>query len=581
MKIGITICLLLWLIFAVPVVMAETTPTPQPEQKNIFNFVNKFESKRDPNFIIDGLTRFYKAFDNMFGGFIFSTPDVFADKLVLKNGDKKIEIDGLSPYRQMFYNIAIPLIAVVIAFIALGKIGSESQLELREFVKRVVITGILLIVAPVVLSLTIHAVSLLNDEITRIHSGQRFLDFAFSYLDKAKTAAANPQGAADAGVPDFTLNLLEGILNPTEFIFNIIIFLVTFIFLTASFIYIAFQSVYRFATLVFLSTLFPVVMPFYLSERSESIVYTYFKIWFTALLWQPAFILGFLIATKIFASILTEVGPNVGVLFFYAGFMFFLGNVNTIVSRIFADAISSVTASIQSGAAASIISGYSFGTLSELKRGMFGGGVSGARSWAGRQLGSGIGIINRPQLTANKQYNADSMNEKMSGFRGGQKGTEKEYYHSNHSTYHRNASYTQERYSHTSAQQRKYPHAQERNSAYRNEKVDSAPFHSYDHSGKGERSQPQPRYQDQTHTYSSQSRSPFQKKETEKGYSPPAQTKRRAPPTPSSQRSAKPPYRAPNVTNRQWRSRKAQDGTKQQSERADSTNRTSRIDKTI
>lgn len=40
-------------------------------------------------------------------------------------------------------------------------------------------------------------------------------------------------------------------------------------------------------------------------------------------------------ATEIFDSILQARGPSVGMLFFYAGFLFFLGGVNTLVARIF------------------------------------------------------------------------------------------------------------------------------------------------------------------------------------------------------------------------------------------------------
>ena len=89
--------------------------------------------------------------------------------------------------------------------------------------------------------------------------------------------------------------------------------------------------------MLFLGVLYPVILPFALSEKTEGIVLMFFKSWFTFLIAQPAFVLGFAIATDIFDSLLKAKGPSVGLLFFYTGFLFFLGGVNVLVGRMFGD----------------------------------------------------------------------------------------------------------------------------------------------------------------------------------------------------------------------------------------------------
>jgi len=132
-----------------------------------------------------------------------------------------------------------------------------------------------------------------------------------------------------------------------------------------------------------LGVLYPIVIPFALSPRTEGIVHSFFKIWFTALIQQPAFVLGFAIATDIFTAILTSKGPSVGMLFFFTGFLFFLGGVNMLVARIFGDVWTAMGINMQAAVAYRSITAPVKSTVRDFKRELIGGSVAGI---AGREI---------------------------------------------------------------------------------------------------------------------------------------------------------------------------------------------------
>jgi hypothetical protein len=98
--------------------------------------------------------------------------------------------------------------------------------------------------------------------------------------------------------------------------------------------------------------------------------------WTTALIQQPAFVLGFAIATDVFTAILNSKGPSVGMLFFYTGFLFFLGGVNMLVARIFGDSFTAMSNNMQAMIATRSISAPVTSAVRDFKRGLIGGSVA-------------------------------------------------------------------------------------------------------------------------------------------------------------------------------------------------------------
>lgn len=366
------------------------TPTPLPAPLPSIQWTNEFIVEDEPSSIISLLKEFITSFDSFLGGFIFYTPNPLEETITLQDGS---EIAGLDKYRDMFYQIAIPTIAIIIAGIAITKIGSENVQELKSFAVRFVLTIILFITVPTILS---YSIKLNNALVEKISATQAFTQFLQDYFDQAQTNIDAGEEAEKYGIPSFDFSMQAGIFRSFgKFIVQIFLFAITFLFLLGSFLYIGFQFVIRFATLLFLGVLYPIIIPFMLAERTQGIVQTFFKMWFTFLIQQPAFILGFSIATDIFASILTAQGPSVGILFFYTGFLFFLGGVNTLVGRLFGDAWSVMSNSMQAAVATRSVGMPIQSRLNDFKHGLLG-------SNAGTLLGKSIN--NKWKNSDNKNY---------------------------------------------------------------------------------------------------------------------------------------------------------------------------------
>jgi hypothetical protein len=153
---------------------------------------------------------------------------------------------------------------------------------------------------------------------------------------------------------------------------RILIYILTGLFLLIGMIIIAFQMIIRFLSLMFLSVLMPIVLPFILWDKSEGVVWAFFKAWVTFLIHQPAFVLGFMLVTNILNNALAKNGGSSGMLLFYAGSLFFLGGVNVLSSKIFGDPWQAIATNMQGIGIASLLSG----TVSQFGKGLIGGGAT-------------------------------------------------------------------------------------------------------------------------------------------------------------------------------------------------------------
>ncbi len=371
MKTAILVCLFFLTTFFSSPVYAQTPSSPPSVQVQAVSSSSEFKTKDESSSVITLLKNFIQSFDSFLGGFIFYTPDPLANKILLKDNT---EIPGVSKYRDIFNQIAIPALAIIIAGIAISKLGTDNTYELKTFAIRFLIVLALFLTVPPLLSYSIQFNNLL---VNKISETQKFTGFLETYFDKSQQEINQGEMPEKYGIPAFGISLENGILESFgKFIVELFLFALTFIFLLCGFLYIGFQFVIRFATLLFLGVIYPIVLPFALVDRTQPIVQTFFKTWFTFLIQQPAFVLGFAIAQDIFNSILNANGPSVGMLFFYTGFLFFLGGVNMLVARIFGDVWVAASSNIAAGIASRSISAPISGSFSDFKRSFVGGSFS-------------------------------------------------------------------------------------------------------------------------------------------------------------------------------------------------------------
>src|SRR5258708_1340858 len=98
-------------------VFAATTPTPTPV------------ANADTDTPVSGnavLNTFVSGFDWISTGLIFNTPAILDQTIKLNDGTT---LTGLSEYRNIFYDIAIPFFVIIISFIALSHITNDNSAQ--------------------------------------------------------------------------------------------------------------------------------------------------------------------------------------------------------------------------------------------------------------------------------------------------------------------------------------------------------------------------------------------------------------------------------------------------------------------
>jgi hypothetical protein len=371
-------------------VYAQVVPTPQPDLSQPQQAPSATLTPKDNALqTITTIKNFVTSADNLLGGFIFYTPDVFANTITLKDGTV---LPGLASYRNIFYTISIPLIALAVAYFAMKRLSDDTPYALKSLVQRLVLVAALFIITPTLLSYSIQANNLLVNQIT---SNQTFSTFITDFLNNEQTQIINGADPQQFGIPNAQQNiLLEAGSSLWQFLLQIILYLLALFFFLIGFLFIAFQFIIRFASLLFLSVLYPLAIPFVISEKTEGITNTYFKTWFMFLIHQPAFALGYMLAIGFLEAILKSNGASLGMLFFYSGFLFFLGGVSTLVTHVFGTSWSAISTNFQ----AAMITAPFGKSFDDFKRGAITGNASGISSLAGKGLGNGLRNIRQKLL---------------------------------------------------------------------------------------------------------------------------------------------------------------------------------------
>ncbi len=294
------------------------------------------DSGTNANNTITGVSSFISNLEKLSGGFVFSTPDVFANTVKLTDGTV---INGLSTIRNIFLPISIPITAMLIFWVGSSNMMLGKINFIKPFIGRIALYGFLAIMLTTLLSYSIQVENALTNVILSIPS-EKVTDIA-AFTTDFSNAEAN-QISSGKSTPESL-----GIYNSsiTSFFQSIgyritmmLLGLITILALVVGIVFILAQFALRFLGLLFLSLIFPLVIPFVITEKTEGIFYTYLRTWFTFLIHQPAFALGYVVVMIIARSILTANGASLGLLFLYIASLFFLGTINVFAARIFADA---------------------------------------------------------------------------------------------------------------------------------------------------------------------------------------------------------------------------------------------------
>jgi hypothetical protein len=371
--------ILLFSIFTKTAFAQAVTPSisDSPSSSDSASLPSAVDSGTNANNTITGVSTFISNLEKLSGGFVFSTPDMFADSVKLADGTA---INGLSTIRNVFIPISIPLTAILIFWVGSANMMQGKISFIKPFIGRIAFYGVLAIMLTTLLSYTIQAENALTNVILNIPS-QKITDLT-SFSTDFFNAEQN-QISSGKSTPESL-----GIYNSsiTSFFQSIgyrvtmmLLGLVTILALIVGIVFILAQFALRFLGMLFLSLIYPLVLPFVITQKTEGIFYTYLRVWFTFLIHQPAFALGYVIVMIIARSILTTNGASLGLLFLYIAALFFLGTINVLASRIFADALLAAGANFEAGAlgrAGNIL------TLETLKFGRNNGGniISGAKA---------------------------------------------------------------------------------------------------------------------------------------------------------------------------------------------------------
>ncbi len=380
MKLILVFAIISVILFSVPSPIFADTPTPTPIPTQI--------PQEATNALGNSLNGFFSGFDWIADGLIFNTPDVTRDTITLRDGTS---LGGISQYKNIFYDIAIPIFAIILAASALLHIANDDKYQLVNFLKRLAFVAILFILAPYILSYSIQFINLLDTQIQQLQV-LNLVTFLTEYVQSG----------------DFN-SLLKFSSSPLLFfsptvLLQMLIIIISMGFLLLGFLYIVFQAVTRFVALLILTVLMPIAIPFALSEKTQNITNNYFRTWFTFLIQQPAFVLGFALITTIFGNLLKAHSSSIGTLFLYAGSLIFLGGVNVFIARIFGSGWELMTINSQSMFAAGMITGFGMSSLNKFKDGALTGKETGIRNQVGATFGRTMGFL----IMDRKNYSENS-----------------------------------------------------------------------------------------------------------------------------------------------------------------------------
>ena len=248
-------------------------------------------------------------------GFVGNTPDVTGFS---NNNQIAFADGGFIQTTESFYNksFSVALVLLVFLFVVVGvkfitdtEGNIESKSALRELLQRFLWIAVFLLAGRMILSLSIQTINAMNNFFQEGTSISTFIN-----------TFANNLTNTDQGT----------ILSSS--IFSIFVFALILVL----FFVISLQFIVRFVSLYFLAVIQPLSCIFLLLKETSGIHENFWKNWFTLLIHQPFFILGFALMESILVGSLKG-NISLTSLLILLAILLFLTTINVFVSHIFTD----------------------------------------------------------------------------------------------------------------------------------------------------------------------------------------------------------------------------------------------------
>lgn len=278
-------------------------------------------------------------------GFIGSTPDVTG---ITSPGGKVEFINGSSimsaskVYSKSIV-VAVGIFTLLLVANGLHFMLNSDYASIRELVSRIILVGFLLISGRYLMSISIQLTNSINNT---FRDGASLSDYLIQF---ATSVQAGLQGSSNSNsfINNFR-NILDfatgNVITYVQAIPVILPLLLILLFL----LFLSFQFIGRFITLYFLVPIQPLASVFALHPKTKHIHENFWKTWFTLLIHQPFFVLGYAIVQNILLNMLVD-GPNLTSVIIFLSALIFLSSLNILVSKIFGDMWVAVHQNIQAG----------------------------------------------------------------------------------------------------------------------------------------------------------------------------------------------------------------------------------------
>ncbi|MEI6463024.1 MAG: hypothetical protein WCO33_05185 [bacterium] len=316
---------------------------------------------------LEGFSETYKkiitTFEPIFENFISNTSDVTGKSIKGTNGftfnvlgySDVVMSSGASIRSALYYAsrlnlLIVPIMTLLIVIYVFNSLIDldNNKFSLISILSRVILTVILLITTPAILSLTIQGTNLL----TKFFLQDGTL---FEFLKKFFDELVKPQQNGNT-LQDLLQSFLSSTFSPLA-VFQVLPIAIPLMLILLQIIFISFQFIIRYINMYFLACIYPIAVVFNIHPKTQGININFWKTWITLLIHQPFFILGYVIIQDMLSSMLKS-GVSLEQIILFVGMLLFLSTINVIVAKIFGDVFTAITNNIVAAAGTAMINKY-------------------------------------------------------------------------------------------------------------------------------------------------------------------------------------------------------------------------------
>lgn len=355
------------------------------------------EEKKEGNPVVSDFLKGFNETVNLLkpvlDGFVGQTADVTGVSGMDKEGRIEFTSGGKIKSSKTFYDktyaVALLIAVLLVVSTAINLIVTSEQSYsaldiIKTLVSRFLFTAFLLLAGRYLMS---YSIQFINEMNKYFRGGDSLTQYLLNLSDSIRDHISENKGGN---------TFVDGIKNILSFgTFNIINtikalpMILPIILILLLLLFISLQFIIRWIYLYFLSAIQPLTAVFHLYDKTSNINESFWKTWFTLLLHQPFFVLGYSMLQNLLIDNLKS-GPSFESILIFLATLLFLSGINVLVGRVFGDAWTATSANFQSLKANRLVSG-GISKLTQpgrdFKKGLFGGFATNASSYAGKLFG--------------------------------------------------------------------------------------------------------------------------------------------------------------------------------------------------